>query len=375
MKCNYLILPKENSSYQVQMFTKNTIFGFLSGKVRMENGESRIYYDISSRQPLVRVYERKEMVFEDLKKLFYSWEKAVTEAERYLLNPSFLLCSPEYIYFDYSQGRPEWLFYPQEEEREYPLGLTELAEFLLEKVNHKDVIAVDIAYLFYRSAKENRVFLPEIIKALDDSVVKPEEKIPQDSEETRISLSEEVVPVFSEDDEEETDNGGDILDFLNRMFRSVKRRKKPDKKKKEKEESKPSKQMPLAEKRGKTGETFILWEEEDAEENEYKKTRLINTEGGVKRELTDILTKEKYPLKNLPVVVGKLEGSVDICLKDDSVSRLHARFFEQDGDIFLEDLNSTNGCSVNEIPLENNEKVKLSPGDRILIGETEFIYN
>ena len=106
-----------------------------------------------------------------------------------------------------------------------------------------------------------------------------------------------------------------------------------------------------------------------------KKTRLINTGGGVKRELTDILTKEKYPLKNLPVVVGKLEGSVDICLKDDSVSRLHARFFEQDGDIFLEDLNSTNGCSVNEIPLENNEKVKLSPGDRILIGETEFIYN
>ena len=81
MKCNYLILPNENSSYQVQMFTKNTIFGFLSGKVRMENGESRIYYDISSRQPLVRVYERKEMVFEDLKKLFYSWEKAVTGSD------------------------------------------------------------------------------------------------------------------------------------------------------------------------------------------------------------------------------------------------------------------------------------------------------
>jgi len=120
--------------------------------------------------------------------------------------------------------------------------------------------------------------------------------------------------------------------------------------------------------------TILVKAEED--ETECRRTRLLGEENGtIKRELKNIDTKERYSLKNLPVVIGKLEGSVDICLDDDSVSRLHARFFEQDGEIFLEDLNSTNGCSVNEIPLENNEKVQISPGDRILIGETEFIFN
>ena len=65
---------------------------------------------------------------------------------------------------------------------------------------------------------------------------------------------------------------------------------------------------------------------------------------------------------------------MDICLEDPSVSRIHARFFEKEGKIYLEDLNSKNGCGVNEIKLENNETVELFPGDRITIGGVEFLY-
>ncbi|MBR4581091.1 MAG: FHA domain-containing protein [Lachnospiraceae bacterium] len=41
----------------------------------------------------------------------------------------------------------------------------------------------------------------------------------------------------------------------------------------------------------------------------------------------------------------------------------------------MEDLNSRNGCSINEINLESYEKVELSSGDRIRIGSVDFIYN
>lgn len=55
--------------------------------------------------------------------------------------------------------------------------------------------------------------------------------------------------------------------------------------------------------------------------------------------------------------------------------RIHARFFESDGKVFIEDLNSTNGSAVNEIDLEAYEKVELYPKDRIRIGNVDFIYN
>ena len=80
-------------------------------------------------------------------------------------------------------------------------------------------------------------------------------------------------------------------------------------------------------------------------------------------------------MSNLPVIAGKLKTEVDIVIDDPSVSRIHARFFEENENVWIEDLNSTNGVSVNDMPLEANEKVPLSPGDRILIGAVDFLYN
>jgi pSer/pThr/pTyr-binding forkhead associated (FHA) protein len=97
-----------------------------------------------------------------------------------------------------------------------------------------------------------------------------------------------------------------------------------------------------------------------------------------RREEVRILTAVKdgrtYALTKLPVLVGKPGQDVDIVLNDPSVSRLHAKFFEESGKIYLEDLNSTNGCTLNYMPLQANETVELASGDRISIGEVEFIY-
>ena len=52
-------------------------------------------------------------------------------------------------------------------------------------------------------------------------------------------------------------------------------------------------------------------------------------------------------------------------LVEDMVSRRHAKISVEDGDIFLEDLGSTNGSFVNG---EKITRTKLAEGDRILIG-------
>ena len=116
------------------------------------------------------------------------------------------------------------------------------------------------------------------------------------------------------------------------------------------------------------------WMENKAEES--TETVLLNRrEEEERRELTEVRSRKVYSLSDLPVVVGKLKTEVDICLDDPSVSRIHARFYEENDSVWIEDLNSTNGCSVNDIPLEANEKVPVSPGDRIIIGTVDFLYN
>ena len=72
-----------------------------------------------------------------------------------------------------------------------------------------------------------------------------------------------------------------------------------------------------------------------------------------------------FPLaEGRPVVVGRT-GELDMVLSDDLVSRRHARFLLQGGQLQVEDLGSTNGVFV------NGQRVKqavLALGDRVLIG-------
>lgn len=69
-------------------------------------------------------------------------------------------------------------------------------------------------------------------------------------------------------------------------------------------------------------------------------------------------------LTEAPRVVGR-SPEADIVLKEDCVSRRHARFFQIGDDAYIEDLNSSNGVLVNG---NRVRKHKLSPSDRISLG-------
>ncbi len=56
----------------------------------------------------------------------------------------------------------------------------------------------------------------------------------------------------------------------------------------------------------------------------------------------------------------------DIAISDSYLSTRHARFASTDGDLSIEDLNSTNGTFVNDRPVRG--RVDLSRGDRVRAG-------
>jgi hypothetical protein len=73
----------------------------------------------------------------------------------------------------------------------------------------------------------------------------------------------------------------------------------------------------------------------------------------------------------LGLVIGR-EGGNEVRIEDNFASGRHARVFDHDGLVFLEDMNSTNGTYLNGRRVDGQEP--LNPHDRIQIGDTEFRY-
>lgn len=68
------------------------------------------------------------------------------------------------------------------------------------------------------------------------------------------------------------------------------------------------------------------------------------------------------------MTVGRAPGC-GISLPDDTfVSQLHARIFRRDGDVFVEDLGSTNGTYLNDKQVTS--AVPLRKGDKVKFGRT-----
>src|SRR5690348_708977 len=65
------------------------------------------------------------------------------------------------------------------------------------------------------------------------------------------------------------------------------------------------------------------------------------------------------------VVIGR-EAPSEIVVADASVSRQHARFVRNQGEVWVEDLDSRNGTHLRGKPIERE---RLDSGDQVLIGK------
>ncbi|GFN36238.1 FHA domain-containing protein [Tepidimicrobium xylanilyticum] len=80
--------------------------------------------------------------------------------------------------------------------------------------------------------------------------------------------------------------------------------------------------------------------------------------------------KEYYPL-NQEVFLGRGKDN-DIVIKDPYISKKHLKIVEDEGGHYLVDLGSANGTYLNGDRIL--DVVKLKNGDRIRVGQIEFLY-
>ena len=79
-------------------------------------------------------------------------------------------------------------------------------------------------------------------------------------------------------------------------------------------------------------------------------------------------TRKNIPLKTDLTIIGRGEDC-QLRLPLSSVSRHHCQLFQEDGELMLKDLGSSNGTYVNNHRVTETD---LRPGDRLVVGKMIF---
>jgi hypothetical protein len=123
---------------------------------------------------------------------------------------------------------------------------------------------------------------------------------------------------------------------------------------------------------GEQENTTVLWKEEGNDSEKTKILAELSPKIEYYLESCDDANNTVIPIGVFPFIIGKLAAGVNYRIQDPAVSRRHAKFIKEKEDIYLLDLDSTNGTFLNGMRLTAHKLYKLSFDDEILIAQNIF---
>lgn len=400
MNYNYLVLEEqrffsfeeEKEDFRNRMVLENRISHLLPMEKRIKDGRTAFYYEISQMQSLESLYERKEMSQEELIKLLAGCVQMFQSLEEFLLEGEQIILEPAYIYIQEGTGEP-YFVYTTFYEKDVKGSFVALTDYLLTKIDHKDEKAVMLGYQVYRYTRGMNFVLQGITELLDkQKLVERKEKALRI--ETPVSVTEEdneeayTEPELEIQDKTQKQDGknkktgllfsllfaccGALAYVVTGVLKVVP----------------VSEEMQLY----LVAECMIslvaaalfgvsLWKEHRKEEiPEEEAYDFFEEETTCLEEETHFLegtvngSKKRIELTNFPATIGKMQGEGNLCIKDTTVSRVHAKIEQNNGHVYVSDLHSTNGTRKNGVRLSEDETVELVPGDEVMFGGTCFTF-
>ena len=407
---NYLVLSEEGKAYdefQINMLMNNKIVGLLECEIRVIDGNERFLYEISSKQPLSRIYEKAEMDYDALVSVLRGIARAVESAKEYLLDTGHFILQPEYMYINPETGKLFLCFYPQYY-MESGQAFHQLAEYILDKVDHKDQKGVVLAYDFYKKVKEDNFNIRSVMRApiSFEENAKGNKDISKNINKDRSKNSEEKYVNHNQKEIGSEEVAGDRILYMIgitilivlvlfllwiQIYQPVFLT-----------HSRKMQKIVLLVAGGMGGVValisfvianriynrksrgkIILTEEEiqnryHAEGVPYCGNTTMLVQSGHREQPKLIHMKngklQEIMIQGTPFVIGKMEKGVDAVIKERSISRMHARISEKEGCYYLTDLNSTNGTYKNGVRLNANETTAIKGDDEIKLADLTFYF-
>ncbi len=136
LNSNYMILKEAHAGregHEVRMITENRIYGFLPCVIQRHEAQTEYYYEITGRQSMELLYERRKLNFNQLKSLLKELLRVLEAAQEYLLDPGHFVLSPDSMYLDVRTEKLYLCYYPGYE-KEIRETFLDVAEYLLGKL-------------------------------------------------------------------------------------------------------------------------------------------------------------------------------------------------------------------------------------------------
>ncbi len=406
------------ASMDWKIVSENQIAGLLPVNREEQDGKQFLWYDITGKQALSDVLDRKTADSQFLEHFFFSFREVLDSLQGFLLEEENLLLEADQIYLDQAGEKPALVFCPMAE-RNLRQSFQGLMEFFLGKLDYSDGKAVTLAHELYQMSLQGEVGFTEM---LQQAVGKEEASAVSGGTEEFLyveyeaEIGEDREKILSEEkavygEKWPKSRSGENRDFPEKAFETrFSRRGEGHIEGRSKSEGLRGGILKEEALRGEgprrdglKGEgsrgkgllglrglaSFFGWEEEEKKapfgEKELQqpkpvmaeaKTEVLTLEGGCQGVLR-YQGRAKEPdfwIMQESFLIGKREGEVDGCIKEPTVSRIHARVRKEGDSFFLEDMNSSNGTWINEKRLEYRQKELLKPQDRIRFGEEEYLF-
>lgn len=378
LHCNYerLLLEQkpEDKRYQYCILNRGGIKGMLPCSLRYVDGLAYLYYDISSKQSIAQLFESRCITREWLRDFIWSYRQIQQELDRFLLDERNVIWYPEQVFLDLDNRVFSFMYIPYYEQEN---GFGKLVDFWVEHIDYEDETLVEFVYRVYDQLEKNgEAYLQgQIFEDAGLLEQKAEDK-PDNQPETpgifdAVAVNREI---------RETETGREVSasarEGKKKLFGIFEGKKRKNKEVRDNYRQAMQEAMngyAVAEE----GTYEYRGSGEECQEADYGRTvyieerpdpaKLIHRLYSPSGKLLASLEKETFS-------IGKKKEEVDLVLDDLSVSRMHARLVKQGTEIYLEDLNSTNGTFKNGLRLEPYERRKLEAEDEIKCGNVTLIF-
>ena len=420
--------PVGEVDYIVGMFAHNDIPAFVPVSFKSLNLENYFCYNMNGLIPINQSFEMNKLTAERIEAFLRSIIKVAKSMEEFLLPFDRLITDEAYIYE--SLGKKDefhWIYGIESGNCTF----TRLFERLLDRVDYKDDSAVKMIYSLYQAAKESegmqgvssggslqriREKAEEILSAPHMSLdMRARELIRAENERNSIKRLK-GIETGTEDKACSKEIEG--ADSMARRYRAEAESKKsrsqrvdiedaPKAKislfKKRQNEEKSDKTMfvksklkkvwdylnaDIGSKPEKLVDLQAVGEDEisyNVREVKQPKTEASDNAGEATTLLTGAMisngiyclkpedtNEDNILLTEFPFFIGKSGDKTHHTIEDSTVSRFHARIDREEEELWLTDLNSTNGTFLNGIRLMPFGRMRVNKGDSIVISRKRY---
>lgn len=355
---NYLVTePDRIPLFEMEYLNRRTIRRNLPLEIAVQGGVTEFWYRLTGCVSLRTMLELKlfgEAELTSLMKEVYLFSK---ELERNMLNPLGVLLNLDAIF--YKEGKNFLFCYHPSMEEELKVGLLSIVEELLTLADYKNQNMVKQLYFIYECLNQENPNYEELQCC-------PQEVL-QETEAPKVCEGSITIEECFESEEV-------IMESEPKFYQLILR---------EKERVEEKIKIILEGLRRKTKKKWEIYTDLKPviirpETTTESPTVFLGTQektGGVYCLMEEGETEDKrILLKKENIILGKNSDTADEIIEDESVSRLHAFITKEEGNYYLEDLNSLNGTFLNGVRLAYKEKVCLKENDMIGIGRKTFCF-